>query len=370
MKFSAQRETLLVPLQHVVGAVERKQTSPILGNLLIEAEDDLLTITASDSEIQMQAQVEMHVDQPGAITVPARKLLDICKNLPDSARVEFSVSGNKVQFKSSRSRFTLSTLEAADFPKVAELDSPQSVNITALDLHGCVKSTAFSMATQDVRFYLNGLLLEIGADRLSCVATDGHRLAYSQCTTEANPETPVRAIIPRKSVNELQRLLASSEPEDKVTLLVTSQHLRIQVGNVSISTKLIDGRFPDYNRVIPIDGNKEIVIDCLSLKQSLTRASVLSNEKYRGVRVKFETGLLTVSSNNPDQEEAPDELEIDYEGDSTEIGFNVAYLLDVLNTIESENARIIVKDGNSSALITSEASTSTDSKYVVMPMRL
>ena len=370
MKFSAQRESLLFPLQHVVGAVERKQTSPILGNVLIEANDGYLTITATDSEIEMQARVEMHIDQPGAITVPARKFLEICKHLPESARVDFSVTGDKVIFKSGRSRFTLASLPADEFPKVAELDAPQEVNITASDLHRCVKNTAFSMAQQDVRFYLNGMLLEIGADRLSCVATDGHRLAYSQCETEADPETPVRAIIPRKSVGELQRLLSSTDSEDKVCMLVTSQHLQIQIGGVRISTKLIDGRFPDYNRVIPIDGNKELVIDCQTLKQSLTRASVLSNEKYRGVRFALASGLLTISSNNPDQEEAIDELEIDYQGDSTEIGFNVTYVLDVLNSLESENARILVKDGNSSALITPEVSGPSDSKYVVMPMRL
>lgn len=368
MKFSTQRETLLSPLQHVVGAVERRQTSPILGNVLIEADDDHLIITASDSEIEMQARVDIHIDQKGATTVPARKLLEICKHLPDSARVDFDNAGDKVVFKSGRSKFTLATLSAEEFPKVEELDSPQRVVLTANVLHQCIRNTAFSMAQQDVRFYLNGMLLEIGAERLSCVATDGHRLAYAQCTTDAEPETPVRAIIPRKSVNELMRLLSSVEPTDEVTLLITAQHLQVQVGQVRLSTKLIDGRFPDYNRVIPIDGNKELLIDCHSLKQSLTRASVLSNEKYRGVRIALKTGTLVISSNNPDQEEAIDELEVDYSGDSAEIGFNVTYLLDVLNSLDTDNARILLKDGNSSALITPE--TTNDSKYVVMPMRL
>ena len=368
MKFSTQRETLLSPLQHVVGAVERRQTSPILGNVLMEASDGYLTLTASDSEIEMQARVEMHVDQSGATTVPARKLLEICKHLPESARVDFDYSGDKVIFKSGRSRFTLATLPADEFPHVDELESPQQVILTADVLLQCIRNTAFSMAQQDVRFYLNGMLLEIGADRLTCVATDGHRLAYAQCATDAEPETPVRAIIPRKSIGELQRLLGSVESADEVKLLVTAQHLQIQVGGVRLSTKLIDGRFPDYNRVIPIDGNKELLIDCQTLKQSLTRASVLSNEKYRGVRIALETGTLTISSNNPDQEEAIDQLEVDYTGDAAEIGFNVTYLLDVLNSLETANARILMKDGNSSALITPE--TTTDNKYVVMPMRL
>ena len=368
MKFSAQRESVLTPLQQVVGAVERRQTSPILGNVLIKASDGTLTITATDSEIEMHASVDMHVDQPGETTVPARKLLEICRHLPDSARIDFDNTGDKVVFKSGRSRFTLATLPANEFPRVKDLENPQVVELTAEQLHQCIKNTGFSMAQQDVRFYLNGMLMEIGSERLSCVATDGHRLAYAQTATEANPEDPVRAIIPRKSVTELQRLLSGAEPEDVVKLMITPQHLQIHVGDVRLSTKLIDGRFPDYNRVIPIDGNKELVIDCQTLRQSLTRASVLSNEKYRGVRIALQPGILTISSNNPDQEEAIDELEVDYSGDKAEIGFNVTYLLDVLGAIETENARILLKDGNSSALVTPE--NTSDSKYVVMPMRL
>ncbi len=368
MKFSAQRESLLTPLQHVFGAVERRQTSPVLGNVLLHATGESLTITATDTEIELQATSNIHIDADGEITVPARKLLDICKYLPESARVDFDSTGDKVKFNSGRSRFTLATLPAEEFPKVEALTDAQSVTVTAAQLHQCIRSTSFSMAQQDVRFYLNGMLLEIGSGRLSCVATDGHRLAYSQCETDAEPETPVRAIIPRKSVTELQRLLGSADAEETVILAVTPQHMQVQMGDVRLTTKLIDGRFPDYNRVIPIDGNKELLIDCATLKQSLTRASVLSNEKYRGVRLALESGVLTISSNNPDQEEAIDELEVEYTGDSAEIGFNVTYLLDVLNAVESENARIVLKDGNSSVLVTPEQTS--DSKYVVMPMRL
>jgi len=219
-----------------------------------------------------------------------------------------------------------------------------------------------------VRFYLNGLLIEIGAKRLSCVATDGHRLAYTQCVTEAEPEQPVRAIVPRKSINELLRLLSTAETDDEVLVHVTPQQLRVTLNEVRLTTKLIDGRFPDYNRVIPTDSDKELVIDCTSLKQALTRASVLSNEKYRGVRLALQQGLLTISTNNPEQEAAIDELEVDYNGDSTEIGFNVQYLLDVLSAVDTENAVIRLKDGNSSALITPEQNG--DKQYVVMPMRL
>lgn len=370
MKFSAQRESILIPLQHVVGAVERKQTSPILGNVLVEASESQLTITASDSEIEIKAVIDIQVDKEGATTIPARKFLDICKNLPESSRINFAYTDNKVELKSSKSKFSLATLPANEYPKVKELDSPQTVEITSRELHRCIRTTSFSMAQQDVRFYLNGMLLEIDDDRISCVATDGHRLAYSHSSTQANPETPVKAIIPRKSIGELQRLLNSVEPDETISLLITPQHLQLKIDNLQITTKLLDGRFPDYNRVIPIDGNKEIIIDCQTLKQSLTRVSILANEKYRGVRLAIQSGLLTISSNNPDQEEAIDELEIDYAGDSTEIGFNVTYLLDALNNIESVNARILLKDGGSSALVSPETIESGDSKYVVMPMRL
>ena len=368
MKFSAQRESLLTPLQHVVGAVERRQTSPILGNVLIEAQDGQVTMTATDAEIEMQARAAMHVDENGAVTVPARKLLEIGRHLPDSARVDFESTGEKAVFKSGRSRFTLATLPAAEFPKVEPLEEPQEVTLSAAELHQCIRNTAFSMAQQDVRFYLNGMLLEIGDARLACVATDGHRLAYAQCATGANPAEPVRAIIPRKSIGELQRLLGTLDGEDAVRLLITPQHLQVLAGDVRLTTKLIDGRFPDYNRVIPVDGNKELVIDCTTLRQSLTRASVLSNEKYRGVRMSLAAGVLTISSNNPEQEEAVDELEVDYAGESAEIGFNVTYLLDVLGAIDAVNARLRLKDGASSVLITPESTS--DAKYVVMPMRL
>lgn len=369
MKFSAQRENITVPLQHVIGAVERKQTSPILGNILIEAnETGPVLFTATDSEIELQASVDLHIDQAGQVTVPARKLFDICRHLPDSARVDLDVQGDKAKLKSGRSRFTLSTLPANEFPKTEPLNNTQLVTLSVAELQGSLQATAFSMAQQDVRFYLNGLLLEIGNQTLSCVATDGHRLAHAHCEIKAEPENPIRAIVPRKSIGELQRLLGTAEADDEVSIHVTPQQLQVSLNGIRLTTKLIDGSFPDYNRVIPTDSNKELVIDCASLKQALTRASILSNEKYRGVRLALQTGVLTITTNNPEQEEAVDELEVDYTGDSTEIGFNVQYILDVLNAVDTENAVIRLKDGNSSALITPEQSTSC--QYVIMPMRL
>ena len=368
MKFSAQRESLLEPLQQVAGAVERRQTSPVLGNVLIECAEDGIVLTATNNEIELRAGSGFSVDEPGATTVPALKLLEICRLLPEQARVSFELSGEKATLKAGRSRFTLATLPIEQFPKSEALEGGQQIDVLASTLHRAIKATGFAMAQQDVRFYLNGMLLEIGQERLCCVATDGHRLAFSQVTTDVSPETPVRAIIPRKSVGEFARLLGAASDDELVRLHLTDQQLQASLGDVRLTTRLVDGRFPDYNRVIPIDGNKELVVDTQSLRQCLTRASVLSNEKYRGIRLALSSGVLTISSNNPDQEEAIDELEVDYQGESAEIGFNVTYLIDVLNATETETVRLVVKDGASSALLMPDGNT--DSKYVVMPMRL
>lgn len=366
MKFSIEREDLLKPLQDVFGAVERKQTLPILGNVLIEASERGLLLTASDSEIEVQSTTTLGIDSTGATTVPARKLLDICKSLKEHDRIDIELSGEQVKVKSGRTRFSLATMPAGEFPKINKLEDAQSVELEPSVLSKAIRATAFSMAQQDVRFYLNGMLIEINEGRLCCVATDGHRLAYSECDTDVHPETPIRAILPRKSVMELTRLLtAATEP---LKLTITKNHLQVVLNDTVMTTKLIDGRFPDYNRVIPIDVNKELLLEKDSLKTTLQRAAILSSEKYRGVRLAVDKGVLTVSSNNPDREEAIDELEIDYAGDGAEIGFNVTYLLDVLGAMDGDNARIFLKDSNSSALVMPETEDST--KYVIMPMRL
>ena len=368
MKFSAQRESFLEPLAQVIGAVERRQTSPVLGNVLVEAGEQGVTLTASDSEIELRASSAIAVERTGSTTIPARKLFEICRHLPEQSRIEVEQDGEKVKLKAGRSRFTLATLPAEQFPVAVALDDARRIVLPAASLLRCMKSTAFSMAMQDVRFYLNGMLLEITEDGLCTVATDGHRLAWSRVELDGVSGEPVRAIVPRKSVGELQRLLGGAEDNADVTIELTAQQLQASIDGTRLTTRLIDGRFPDYNRVIPVDGDKELLIDGRTLRQALTRASVLSNEKYRGIRLALAEGVLTISSNNPDQEEAVDELEVDYAGAATEIGFNVTYLLEVLGAIETENARIVLKDGNSSALVTPESGD--DSRYVVMPMRL
>ncbi len=368
MKFSAQRESLLEPLQQVAGAVERRQTKPVLGNVLFGCTDSGITLTATDGEIELCSTTQIAVDEPGSITVPARKLLEICRHLPEQARLNVEVTGEKLVLKAGRSRFTLATLPAEQFPESEPLKGGQKIVLPVESIREAMRATAFSMAQQDVRFYLNGMLVEIGSERVCCVSTDGHRLAWSQVSTDVSPETPVRAIIPRKSVGELTKVLSVAPDDGTVELHLTDQQLQATVADVRLTTRLVDGRFPDYKRVIPIDGDKELVMDTQSLRQSLTRASVLSNEKYRGVRLTLDQSVLTISSNNPEQEEAIDELEVDYQGQSTEIGFNVTYLLEALGAIDTESVRLILKDSGSSLLIVPDGSA--DCKYVVMPMRL
>lgn len=365
MKISLQREVLVTPLQQIIGAVEKRQTLPVLANVLLSVREGQLTMTTTDTEIELQAHLVVQSESDGEITVPARKLLDICKALPNEAQVKLSLKDNKVQITSGRSKFILSTLPASDFPLSVELNEGSAIDIPSNLLGDAIKRTSFSMANQDVRFYLNGLLLEVSGSTLRSVATDGHRLAFAGCEIDSPVEESIRAIIPRKSVLELGRLINN---DDDISLLFNAQHLKVKFRDVTLTTKLIDGRFPDYNRVIPIDCDKELIFDKESLTQALYRASILSNEKYRGIRMKFDNNTLAISTNNPDQEEASDELEITYADEPIEVGFNVSYLLEAFNRIETENVRVLLKDGNSSCLIM--PFNSDDAKYVVMPMRL
>ena len=365
MKLNLKKEMIVTPLQQIIGAVEKRQTLPVLANVLLAARDGILSMTATDSEIELQSRTTANVDAEGNITVPARKLLDICRALPDEASIQVVIKDNKLRISSGRSKFVLSTLPASDFPLSADVNEGTAIDVPGHLLSDAIKRTHFSMANQDVRFYLNGLLLEVSKTSLRSVATDGHRLAYSASPIDSSLVEPVRAIIPRKSVLELSRLITT---DDEVSLLFTPQHLKVRFNDVTLTTKLIDGRFPDYNRVIPIDCDKELILDKDSLMHALSRASILSNEKYRGIRMRFDNNVLSISTNNPDQEEASDELEINYTATPIEVGFNVVYLLEAFNRIESENVRIFLKDGNSSCLIM--PFDSDEAKYVVMPMRL
>ena len=366
MKFQIEKETLLNPLQQIIGAVEKRQTMPALSNVLIRTTENSLILTATDLEIELVSQIGIIVDEPGEITVPARKLLDICKSLANEAIIKFSVTDKKALVQSGRSRFSLTTLAAKDFPALDAINSIYEFEIPQKTLRDIIDKTAFAMAQQDVRYYLNGLMLEVSSNYLRAVATDGHRLAYCEKVTNADIADIKQVILPRKGVLELVRLLGDTE--NSVKVILGSNHLQVEFDGLRLTSKLIDGRFPDYNRVMPTDGHNVITVDRDQLRQALMRVSILSNEKYRGIRLILEKNLIKLQAQNPDQEEADIEQEVDYAGDNIEIGFNVNYMLDVLNVTNSAMVKASLKDSNSSFLLTYP--DQTDCKYVIMPMRL
>ena len=366
MKTTIKRQDLLGPLQQIIGAVERRQTLPILGNVLFKSSGGDISIAATDLEIEMIARVTAENPDEFQTTIPARKLLDICKALPDGSSINFNIDETRVSLTSGRSRFTLSTLAAQDFPSLDEIEVQQTFSIPQNLLKGLFDKTSFAMAQQDVRYYLNGILMEIDPSGIKLVATDGHRLALSQASIESGVSESRQIIIPRKAVLELSRLLESGDNPAKCEL--SQNHFRVETESLIFTTKLIDGKFPDYQRVIPVDGNKTMQVERETLKQSMSRIAILSNEKYRGIRLTLSSGNLSIQANNPDQEEAEEELQVEYDESDMEIGFNVTYLIDVLNVLGSEKVQIKLKDSNSSAIMSDRQDES--SLYVVMPMRL
>jgi DNA polymerase III subunit beta len=366
MKFSASRETLLEPLQAVIGVVERRQTMPVLANVLLTANAKSgLSVTGTDLEVELVAKSEVAVEKGGEITVPGRKLLDICRALPEGAAVSVMLSGEKMTVRSGRSRFTLSTLPASEFPTVEDIKVQQQLTLPQGQLRRLIEKTQFSMANQDVRYYLNGLLLELAGPIARSVATDGHRLALCELTVEGADSTPQQVIIPRKAVLELQRLIGDGEV---CSLEIGTNHVRIQLGRIRLTSKLIDGRFPDYERVIPKESEAPLMADRLQLADGLNRIRILANEKYKGVRVELKPGSVTVQAHNPEQEEAEEEIEVRYEGAAMEIGFNVEYLIAALRALDADEVRLEFRDAASSCLI--QDPERRDCKYVVMPMRL
>ncbi|MES9854534.1 MAG: DNA polymerase III subunit beta [Candidatus Thiodiazotropha sp. L084R] len=366
MKISTNRENLLAPLQKIAGVVERRQTLPILANILVNANNGQLNLTATDLEVELKTQTDAECDGDADFTIPARKLLDICKALPESAPVTLDISDDKVKLQSGRSRFSLSVLPAQDYPVIEPTPSSTVFSIKESVLNVLIENTQFAMAQQDVRYYLNGMLLELTAGDIRTVATDGHRLAMSQSLKTIDEKTNLQVILPRKAVIELSRLLSDSEEEIKVEL--SNSYIKVLFEKTVFTSKLIDGRFPEYQRVMPSGSNKEVEAEKSSIKQSLTRASILSNEKYRGIRFHLKPNLLELQAHNPEQEESEEELEVTYEGEELKIGFNVGYLLDAISAIKEETIIIELKDTNSSALIYGK--NNQDSKYVVMPMRI
>jgi DNA polymerase-3 subunit beta len=365
MKFSIPRDALLKPLNLVAGVVERRQTLPVLSNVLLRLEGNQLSLTGTDLEVELVGRVTVEsAGTDGEITVPARKLVDICKSLPDGTQIELSVEGGKATVKAGRSRFTLSTLPATEFPEVEGGAGDVSLQLPQPLVKRLIERTAFAMAQQDVRYYLNGMYLEISAGRLRMVATDGHRLAL--CTAPDKVDgSDVGVIIPRKGVLELARLLDS---DDNMSLVVGTHHIRAETEQFTFTSKLVDGKFPEYERVLPKSPDKSVIGDRLELRQAFTRTAILSNEKYRGVRLRLSNDTLEITANNPEQEQAEEVVPVEYQGDNLEVGFNVSYLLDVLSVLNGEKVRFSLSDAASSALL--EESESGDSVYVVMPMRL
>jgi DNA polymerase-3 subunit beta len=364
MKFSAERESLLAALQSVIGVVERRQTMPILANLLLSADQGKLSVTATDLEVELVATATIKSGVDGRLTVAGRKLLDICRSLPDEVTLTFTQDGDKLTVKAGRSRFVLATLPATDFPVIDELAQQQGLTIAQADLRRLLDKTHFSMAQQDVRYYLNGMLLETDGKMLRTVATDGHRLALCEMDLPAKGAGQ-QVIVPRKGVLELQRLLGS---EGDVQITIGSNHIRAQIGDVRFTSKLIDGRFPEYGRVIPSAPAKAVVADRETLRAALQRTAILANEKYRGIRLALKKNSMTLQAHNPEQEEAEEQVEVNYKGDELEVGFNVGYLLDALAAVDGNEVEIGVTDGNSSCLVRAPGATSA--RYVVMPMRL
>lgn len=370
----AQRDALLKPLQTVTGIVERRHTLPILSNVLISKNQQTISFCSTDIEMQIRTSSEMAAgDEPLSTTVAARKLLDILRALPDQPEITVSYTNKKLSLAQGKAKFSLQTLPAEDFPTVVSADQyPASITLPQRTLKQLLHLVHFAMAQQDIRYYLNGLLLVIDQSSLKAVATDGHRLAFS-AVTQGSKEVKINidgerqeVIIPRKAIIECQRLLDDSD--SPVTIDLASNQARFRFGQVELLSKLIEGKFPDYQRVIPAQHQKIVSIQREQFLGALQRAAILTTDKFKGVRLTLSIGSLKISSTNAEQEEASDDIEVDYSGESVDIGFNVQYLIDVLSNLRSNTVQITLQDSNASALITSESDP--DFKYVVMPMRI
>ncbi len=381
LHFEIPRKELINPLKLVTSVVEQRQTLVILGNILVSVQNSLLTLTGTDSEVEIVCSIplENSLDNAGdgAITLPAKKFFDIVRSLPDRADIQLHEEEGKALIKYARSRFSLGTLPAEDFPSAIDVPDMVSVTIEKSKFREMLAQTSYCMGVQDVRYYLNGLLLDLKESKFVTVATDGHRLALAEILFEyPEGQEPLPVIVPRKAIIELQRMLEAAD--DEIVISLDRQHVKFKLSdNLMLSSKLIDGRFPDYMTVVPHNTTKSVVARVDEFKQALTRVAILSNEKYKGVRLTFKPNMLTISARNPDQEEAEEEVEVTYNGDEFEIGFNAQYLLDALAALPSKAKEVELRlsDINSSCLMLPWAEDGDSSdyhsvKYVIMPMRL
>lgn len=368
MKLTMQREALLKPLQFATGVVERRQTLPILSHLLLTVNEDKLTFLGTDLEVELMGVInlEAKVKAKKELTLPGKKFLDICRTLPENSVLEIMPEDNRVVIAAGRSRFVLTTLPASDFPRTPPQESLMEFTIPQSVLRSLLEKTSFAIPQQDVRQYLNGLLLEVKDGSLQALATDGHRLALNSVVQSNVNNSFAQIMIPRKGVLELLRLLENSE--EPVTLSLNNNYLRVQGSDFALTTKLISGKIPNYSRVIPKKGDKQIEIDRDEFKQTLIRVGILSNEIFRSVKFQLREGLLRLVANNPEHEEATEELNIDYLGDNLDTIYNISYLLDIINTINTEKIRISLKNSESGAVI-EEIGGNSNCIYVLMPIR-
>ncbi len=365
MKIEVKTENLLKCLQSIIGVVERKQTMPILANVLINVADERLSITATDLEVELIATTTVSSSESGSFTLPGRKLLDICRALPVTSDLLLQQDNSKISISSKRSKFSLSTLPENEFPLIKDISDIEVISVEQTNLKSLINKTHFSMAQQDVRYYLNGLLIESEGTNLRAVATDGHRLAISDTDLTESRDEKKQVILPRKGVIELQRLL---DEKGRIEVLLGSNHIRVKFDDVCFTSKLIDGNFPEYQRVIPPNPENKLKVNTEKLKGALSRAAILSNEKYRGIRLTVQKNSLVIQAHNPEQEQAEEKMDVDYGGAEIEIGFNVNYLIDALNAVDSEDVHVLLVDNNSSCLI--QDTDNSSYRFVVMPMRL
>lgn len=365
MRFSVQREALLEPLATVSSVVERRQTQPILSNLLIDITDGALTLTGTDQEVQLTTTItELEASEDGQVTVPARKLYEIWRSLPDGATVNCKLEGNRLGIEAGRFKSHLATLPADEFPSVKPDSDSLVIMLVASDLGRLLDKCSFAMAQQDVRYFFNGMLIEIESGTIRTVATNGQRLATSFVEIETSVSAPQQFIIPRKGVTELARIIPDGD--EMVELHFSPNHMHAAAGQATLTTKLIDGTYPDYNRAIPLGGDKVLVGSRLEIKEALSRASILSNEMYRNVRLQLSNGTMQINANNPLQEEAEEMVAVEYDGEGVEIGFNVGYLIDALSAMDGEKLTMQLTNASSAVLLTDAKDGQT--RFVVSPM--
>jgi len=366
MQIKINREVLLKPLINVTGIVERRHTLPILSNLLLQAKNNNIQLTATDLEMQISLNIAINLKEDLSITISAKKFLDICRSLPENIDIDLVSKDSRMVVKAGKIRFNLQTLPAADYPVMTKVSGETTkISISQIEFKRLLRQVEFAMAQQDIRYYLNGLLLEVNKNKLNLVGTDGHRLSFTSATLNQNYEKK-DVILPRKTVIELIKLLTDSDEE--ITIELAAGQVNFTFGEISLISKVIEGKFPDYHRVIPSAHSNTFTVNRVAMLTAMQRASILSNEKYRGIRMVLSENNVKLISTNTEREEAEEELEIIYNQEALDIGFNVTYLIDVLNNTQQENINFSFADANSSCLIT--VTEDSDYKYVVMPMRI